>query len=363
MNILVKAYLDNNLGDDIMVIMLARELKNHKLFIESNDKSKQVAFQGLDNISFIKGSLKKGIKKWLDTRRRYDTIIYIGGSIFQIYNVRHLLYFINNLLQLMILRVLGLKILVVGSNTGPYKIRMGKYIINFILSLCSVVTLRDKQSYNSVNLLSNDKAMHYFPDIVLSYNGVNSNCEKHNNSLGISAYRSIIKPDKNYDFNSKIAEIANHYIELTGGKVFLFAFDSEAENDIASAYNIYKMISPQNRSLVEIIVYTGDVENFITEFKKCSVLIAVRFHSAILAMKYGIPFLPIIYSNKTGNLLEDIHYKGPKYYLDDLSKVNVEQTVEELINRKNLCRNISSQYIETSSGHLRTIRSFLESEK
>ena len=57
-------------------------------------------------------------------------------------------------------------------------------------------------------------------------------------------------------------------------------------------------------------------------------MIAIRFHSAILSDIYKIPFLPIVYSNKMQNLLDDMNFKGRSI---DLNNLNDNLEIESIV--------------------------------
>lgn len=58
MKILVDAFLDKNLGDDLMVQMLANELKDHEIYLICNNDVLATPFKDYNNIHLSK---KKGV--------------------------------------------------------------------------------------------------------------------------------------------------------------------------------------------------------------------------------------------------------------------------------------------------------------
>ncbi|NLC39851.1 MAG: hypothetical protein GX763_02915, partial [Clostridiaceae bacterium] len=69
---------------------------------------------------------------------------------------------------------------------------------------------------------------------------------------------------------------------------------------------------------IEIIPYLGDETYFLEQYQACERMIAIRFHAAVLADIFEIPFLPVSYSNKMSNFLVDRAYEGPAFALREL---------------------------------------------
>ena len=84
LNILVSAYLDKNIGDDLMIKVLAKKLSGHKVHLICTDRSLFVPFEGLNNIEMV--TPPNSLIKRLEFYKQYDLFIKIGGSIFISYN-------------------------------------------------------------------------------------------------------------------------------------------------------------------------------------------------------------------------------------------------------------------------------------
>ena len=54
----------------------------------------------------------------------------------------------------------------------------------------------------------------------------------------------------------------------------------------------------------------GELDRFIDHLRSLEVLYATRFHATILGALFGIATLPIIYSDKTKFVLEDMGWTG-----------------------------------------------------
>ncbi|WP_339060920.1 polysaccharide pyruvyl transferase family protein [Tepidibacillus marianensis] len=176
--------------------------------------------------------------------------------------------------------------------------------------------------------------------------------------LGISVYRSLNPNENNYENYKALAKIADNYITKTNKTVKLFAFDSEHENDIVAAHHIFNLAKMKEN--IEIIPYIGDEESFLTNFKECERMIAIRFHSAILSDIYKIPFLPIAYSNKMQNLMNDRNFTGELIKLEELTpEILIDEIVDKIISGEGLCKNFTTNQ-GSSNIHFKELEKLLK---
>ena len=336
MKIMVSAYLDNNIGDDLMIFLLADKYKEH-MFLVYTDKSVIVnTFSKLENI-IVKST--KEIKKDI---RDIDVYLSIGGSIFNdLNNWKGQILRVKRILTLKKLKKKNIKIVTMGCNLGPYNNKIGLLLTKLELKLNNLISVRDISSFNIIKNFKSIKNFYLADDIVYNlnyenYGGLKSQC------LGISAYRSLIKSDYNMENYKFLAAIADNYIEKTGNIVKLFAFDSENENDLVDI-----------KSKVQIIPYLGDHDGFIRELNRCNRFIAIRFHSAILCDIFKIPFLPVVYSNKLKSLLDDNDYEGVQININDLNsrKHSVLKITDAIINAENLFEHTNETNYKSSNIH------------
>lgn len=345
-NILVDCYLDRNFGDDIMLRILALELKDHKLYLKTNKKELLIPFKDIDNIYNLSENKVTN----------FDAMVRVIGSGFMITSKIGIYYAIKTLLNYKAQRSKCKKRITIGCNVGPFLNKFAELISKSEMNYFGLITTRDMFSYNYIKNNAKKTMTSCFPDIVFSMPSewLVKNDE---GCLGISAYRNNSKPHLNYDYYTAMAKIADEYIEKTGKKVLLFAYDIENENDIVSAYTIKALC--RNAEMVEIILHIDNGDNIIKNTARCSNIIAVRFHSAILAMRMGIPFFPIIYSKKLDNALNDLNYTGERVLFSDVKSIDVQKLVISLIANKNNYKTDSTVF-EKAKGHINLLKEYLE---
>lgn len=333
------AYLDNNIGDDLMLKLISERFPDFRFYFYTSNTTV------INTLSQFENFISRDPKDRKEDLNSMDVILSIGGSIFNDLNtMRGKLARIRKILFLKKAKSKGKKIITLGCNLGPYTDQLGIFLTLFELKMNSLVTVRDKASFNLAS--SNRKLynLHLADDIVYNLNFYP--VQKLKTGLGISAFRSTHLGENNYQNYQALAKIADEYIKRNNKIVKIFAFDSETENDLAAAHHIFALI--ENKHMVEIVSYIGNINNFLLEFSSCECHIAIRFHSAVLSNVFKIPFYPIAYSNKMKEFIED---KFPNFNLINISNLQVDKfnflkVVEDLSNLTELC---SSTYFENNS--------------
>ena len=88
----------------------------------------------------------------------------------------------------------------------------------------------------------------------------------------------------------------------------------------------------KNKHMTEIIRYT-DINYMLKNIKRCRAILGIRFHSTILALRMGIPVVPIAYSDKTKNALDEIGYSGKIYDVNNIDTDDIIKSAENHIKR------------------------------
>ena len=102
-----------------------------------------------------------------------------------------------------------------------------------------------------------------------------------------------------------MAAVADFWIKKNGRDVILMAFNSGKEDDVFSCECVKKLMKYPQKA--EIVVHKNGGEIF-EAYSKCSKIIGARFHSAVLAIKMGLPLFPVVYRDKMKNLIDDLKY-------------------------------------------------------
>lgn len=330
MKVMLFAYLDNNIGDDLMLKLLSERFPSYIFYFYT---SNTVVINTLRQFNNFTLRCPSNRKEDLDS---VDAILSIGGSIFNDLNTfRGKIARLKKFLFLLNAKRKRKLIATVGCNLGPYKDKLGWYLTVAELKLNSLITVRDDFSFQLLSC--NNFIQNYYLADDIVYGLQISNTVENRSGLGISSFRSTHTGENNYQNYQVLALIADEYIKKTNNSVKIFAFDSEIENDISAAFHIFNLI--QNKKNVEIIPYLGDIEGFVQKFSNCERHISIRFHSAILSDLMKIPFYPIAYSNKMEAFISE---KFPNFDLKTISsfnseELNLSEIMECISNSSELC--------------------------
>lgn len=337
--ILVNAYFARNLGDDLFLKILFDRYKNVEWHLLTASKSYKQIFASYNNVKIIRtlsiGPRKRKynffykINDHFFKYSKYDAFVTIGGSIFMetgkwkegLEQRKYLPALFNKMNK---------KTFVIGANFGPFEDKNFVEKHREFFDVFDDICFRDKYSYSIFSDLENIRVA---PDVVF-------NLQEHSNdtkekSVGFSLINLENRPglkDFYHQYNSKIIQLIDLYTEL-GYKIKLFSF-CKYEGDLKINQHIIECINKKNRSSVKLINYEGDINGFLNEFKSCEVIIGTRFHSIILAMVFNQSVYPIIYSEKTYNVLKDLNMEENCCYIKDIEQVEIQNVVgTALLNR------------------------------
>lgn len=347
MNLVVMVYLDFNLGDDLFIKTLIDRYKGHNLHIITKDEKFLQPFEKYNMVSGI------SYKEVLTNSKKYDGCVIIGGSIFQDYgNTRDYLNYIRRNMVIKSFKSKGKPVFIMGSNIGPINTNLGKKIFTATFNNATSTSVRDEKSFKILDDLKIKSNYELYPDIVFSLND-DIEVTKDENILGISIINYDRQKEYQPDYINKMIEVIDDYQQSNANsKVYLFGFDSGHQDDGEIIDEIISKVKSSEN--VHKVMYDADMEDFLTKFKSSTFIIGSRFHSVVLALKYKIPFYPIIYSAKTENLLNDISYKNESIKYEEIKNLDSKKLIED-INSDLYNYIIDESYIKKSEGHFKEL--------
>lgn len=322
-NLVIWGYFTKNLGDDLMLQAFLNSVKNKykKIYINSLEQYKPLYLGFGVRVVSQNALIFRAINKflWLMNRpelyyrlivKKNADFVMLGGSLFieaqreeNARRLRNLEYAVSH----------SKNSYVVGSNFGPY--HTGEFLFRYkeLFKKCRSVCFRDKYSCGLFNDMPN---VCYAPDIILS--GMWDE-KPEAVETGDDVVISVINLESRANLRSKtdeyeklLADIAVCHIK-EGDRVVLAAF-CEDEGDVEACRRIKNLCG---NCEPQIVVYKGP--GFLTLLSSAKKIYGSRFHSIILAMYYGIPCVPFIYSEKTLNALEAYCFS---YQAIDITKLS-----------------------------------------
>ena len=344
--ILVNAYYNLNLGDDLFLKVLFDRYPNTQWDLLTNNKMYNEIFRSNKNVKILRTISAKIFGRNLDlfsklndyvfNYKKYDAFVNIGGSIFmENRNWRTSIKERSNIPKRF--KSSNRPSFIIGSNFGPYQDELYVEKHKQFFSLFDDICFRDEYSFNIFQNLQNTRLA---PDVVFSLNEKFENTIKEK-SVGISIIdlekRGKLK-DYKKDYKNKMIHIIEAYINR-GYQIKLFSF-CENEGDLKAISEIIDELKNNYIEYVKVVNYKGDIKSTLDEFKTCETIVGTRFHSIILALVFNQNIYPLIYSDKTYNILHDINMTSVYSYIEDIDCLDVEETIDRTQNNKLINREI-----------------------
>jgi colanic acid/amylovoran biosynthesis protein len=364
--LLVAFWANYNLGDDLFVSILLKRYPNvsfnliankgYKVFSDySNVRNVGTPVSFYDRVffRFIKlFSTKWYVLRYLSRYRSFfkekikntDAYILIGGSMFKESKSSSVSSKIDDLVS----RTIKKRKFIVGVNFGPFSSSSFYQSYHNIFSRYDDVCFRDNYSYN---LFKDLGCVRVAEDIVFSYQIPDVCNEKKKVGFVINDFDgheglSLLK--KAYE--EMILFLVQDYISQ-GYSVTLFAFQKSEKKYLKSFANFVQRRCLGRR--ISMFCYEGDIDAFLIEYYRHSLIYATRFHSMILSFMQGQKVCPIIYNKKMLNFIEDVGYNGFYISLDDM---NIEI---DSIRTFNEAAAVKYQFKRNAERHFQSLDSYL----
>lgn len=370
--VFVDIYLQFNLGDDLFLDILAKKYpnceftinylgKNYDQFISKYGNVRRRKYTILNKIG-QRLKIMDSITNYNKVAEEHDILLFIGGSIFR-EEEYHQSLFQDRMKIVREFKKREKSVFVLGANFGPFETEEFLNDYRSFFKNCDDVCFRDIYSYE---LFKDLPCVRYAPDIVFQMN-VN---EYKTNSINKRVGFSII------DVRHKqgLSNYYDDYLNSTVSSIELFVNNGyecclmsfcEHEGDLKVINSIKSKLSPDTLKNVSIYDYKGKLKEAINLIASFNLFIAARFHANIIALLLDIDVIPIIYSKKTINMLNDIDFSRNAINMNELylqfdedkidnafnSKVNLESIQEEARNQFE----VLSEFLEDSKMNRRVI--------
>ncbi len=363
--VLLRAFVNGNLGDDLFIEVICRRYPDTKFAIFGLERYRH-SFQSITNLRYIAvdsipmlimHKIFSVVNKEYDQVAReipflnlcsgfFETSVFITGS-----------YFAEPIKwnKITDLRWYKHRPHIIGCNFGPWKTE--RYLNEYrkCFELASEVTFRDRFSFE---LFKNQKNVRYAPDIVF-------NIEKGDISDKGYYLISVVNPVKDEYLNrsdsvvdkyiKKMAEVCNE-VSAIGKRAYLLPFCKEqGDNEIAN--RILELC--EDREKISIIPYGDefDLEYMMKLFRECHMVVAGRFHAMIMALRFQKRVIPVIYNNKMKTVLDDISFSGNAVTVENIEQLDTDSVV----NYDHTCSNdIINKVVEAASDHFRELDKLLK---
>lgn len=348
--ILIYGYNRVNLGDDLFFKILVERYPNVSFYMLSEvDYEKIIVAPNFHCIR--RNRINKIFASHIPYQfylRKFDAVVCIGGSIFIERGESGKCSFTSFLVKYK-RSFPGVPIHIIGSNYGPERTTSFRSAVKGIFAFVDSVCLRDRFSYE---LFKENGRIAYAPDVIFQLG--DSKKEASSESVGFSVIDLPTRNDLS-QYREQYEAFLLHHINKSldeGKRVKLFSFCTY-ERDEDTCTRLLSQVGEDKREQVEIVAYKGDIDAFLASFLSVGLLFASRFHAVILGILYRIPTVPIIYSDKTLNVLHDIKYSG------DIVDIRNIVDIKRELNTQVLDSDIVAELRNASQAHFRGVDTML----
>jgi colanic acid/amylovoran biosynthesis protein len=322
----VYAYTEMNLGDDLFIKVLCERYPDVKFYIMAKVKNSK-PFDNIKNLVVIpkipwidglltKFKVKKSINGLIQRKISFfcDAIVCIGGSLFKTHQFKN--------------RIVHDKpFFVLGSNFGPYTddgfIQSFKSIFSSLDDIC----FRDEYSYRLFSDLINVRKE---ADVVFSYKAKYKIKELDKVTISVINLNSrpeLAKYQKEYI--EKIVEIAKKFLDNNYAVTLMGFCTAEGDSEIIN--KIMENMILKNNKCIEKYIYKGNINEALDIIQESKIIVGSRFHAMILGWLFYKKVYPIIYSEKSLNVMNDIGFNGPYINIKDIEQLDFESDYKKLL--------------------------------
>lgn len=340
--IFLDMYLAHNLGDDLFLHIIANRYQNCKFTINyyNNDYNSFLKkYKNIQTKVTLKNRIirKLGIKDYInnieDISEQHDVLVFLSGSYFMERYCGE--YEFNRRKELIdAFKKKNKPVYILGSNFGPYSSKnfYDKWQEEFLK--CDDICFREEYSYNLFKTIENTRVAN---DVVL---GLDISKYKHigeKNIVGFSIIDVRKKIGKEHFYDSYInSTVKSIKMFINKGYECVLMSFCEIEGDLEVINDIINLLSENEKSKIKVYEYKEDLEEAISLIKSFKIFIAARFHANILGLLLNICTIPIIYSNKTTNVLNDLKLHNIAIKMEDLNLIYNEEYIELRLKEGNM---------------------------
>ena len=113
-----------------------------------------------------------------------------------------------------------------------------------------------------------------------------------------------------------------------GYEICLMSF-CKKEGDEETIKSILNKCNYDMTNNIETYYYRGNLDEALNIIGDCSLVVGARFHSVVLGMALEKPVIPVIYSDKTKHLLEDMNINLKTIDIKKIESFDINSITQE----------------------------------
>jgi len=210
---------------------------------------------------------------------------------------------------------------IMGQSIGENKSILSRYFLKKIFNYASFISLRDRESINLLNELQIQKNIFLQPDFAFCSKTIQ---KEKNKTIAVS-----LRNSKKLDTKAilSIIEFLNFQVEKNGYKIDLLNFQQGTAGEEKINKEIFNKI--QKKDFIKMYNNLTDTSESLEIIARSEILIGMRLHSIISAIKTNTPFLALDYAPKIWNLLKSLGLENQ--FIKDKSAENLKQLFHKTV--------------------------------
>lgn len=308
-NILVSGYYGfDNFGDEAILGVLTKKLKefSNDVWVLSVNPAKTASLYDVNTtFSFC---LCKVIRRII----KCDILVSGGGSLLQsVTSMKSLIYYLWVINTALFFKK---KVVIFAQGIGPINNKFGAFLTKKTLQKCTLVSVRDRKSRMLLKKWGIDVHLVCDPLFDLKLQETTPS-----NKVGIQL-RSF-KTLKDALLQKLATQVAE---EFSDKEIEIYSFQDSIDLEVCKKFE--KMLKKINPNIKTTLIYNQSSQEILDKISKLDYMIAMRFHAALIALKYGIKTLGICYDIKVEKLAEDaqipyVSMSGDEDYAQEFKKL------------------------------------------
>ena len=261
MNVFLEAFIDKNLGDDLMIQSLVSRYPQVTFYCIGPEEYNNIdPYKRWNNLLLISRYF------WRAFLDRFDAYVNIGGSVWQDYG-DNLLWYQDRQRTVTQLSGENKPCFMIGNNIGPITTNAGEILFKEIMKNLNVITLRDKASYSWAAARLAPGQARLTSDVVLSLSFAKG--IKDPNLIGVTIHRDVIRVEQNQQYIEGMQKlIASLLARDDKLHIRLYAFDSGIiQNDSISIAEIMENLDRPFKNVSQPLITMGISRNFSQNFQ------------------------------------------------------------------------------------------------
>jgi len=268
---------------------------------------------------------------------------------------------------------------VTGVGIGPLRTETGRTYVREVLSWADAITVRDAGSWEVLRsagfpelervTVTADPVFRLpvghgedrpAPDAVLSPPVVRP-------LIGVAVRNWPGYPPAD-QWQSELAEALQGVVRRTGGTILLIPFQVYPVHPPTDDVEAARAVARLMREAPDVRVVERYVPPRLADalVGTCDVVVAMRLHAAILALRHGVPCIGLAYDPKVRHLMVEAGLEELCFDLPAVRRDVLEQTVLELLQRPEVIRSRADAYrhmaVRRVAWHLETVRRALQGD-